>query len=125
MRAWITSRLVGCGAALLVAACDADSACDPGQREQQGACIPIAAVSDAGSADAGCGAPLKAKLGETCKADGDCNCEAPYCAIMQNAAEGYCSIKDCTLSPDDCPGGYQCFDLSIFSSELPRYCAKQ
>lgn len=132
-------------ALLLASACDAESPCDPGQRYTQGACLTVGAAGasgapagddasapvdaasgdDAGAVtDAGCTAAVESKLGAVCTGDADCNCASPYCAIMPNAAQGYCSLRDCSMVPDDCPSGYHCFDLSIFDPSLPRFCAQ-
>lgn len=130
--------------ALALAACDASSPCDEGMSYVQGACEPpgtdaggaadagsdaapdaLVSDDDSGTADAGgndAGCPVDDALGESCQVDGDCACGAPYCAKMPGQSAGYCTVRDCNLMPDNCPDGYQCFDLSVFSAALPKAC---
>jgi hypothetical protein len=102
-------------------ACEADDPCDKDQLDAQGRCTaraldastdsgPVAAASymdDAGS----CSEDPAEALRRACSQASDCNCAAPYCAIMPRQAKGVCT-RMCHAMPDDCPEGFRCFDLS-------------
>jgi hypothetical protein len=106
--------------------CDAKNPCDPGQTYQQGICLPGAASHadaavpkpndsgtmqlDAGDASA-CTEDRDTELGKACANNDACNCAAPFCAVMPGQPMGVCTVY-CHPSPDDCPSGYKCFDLS-------------
>jgi hypothetical protein len=116
-----------------VTGCEADHPCDNGQTYKQGSCVPAAKAEardagpntkedaaaesneDASASGNGGGTDCKedqAKvLGTSCMNDEGCNCAAPYCAVMPGQTTGYCTLY-CKPSPDDCPSGYRCFDLS-------------
>jgi hypothetical protein len=109
---------------LLLMSCDADEPCDPNQTHEQGVCTPTAASTDASAkssdaaadaqpadATSACKEERSAILGKACTADSDCNCAAPFCAVMPGQPMGLCTVY-CHASPDDCPDGYRCFDLS-------------
>ncbi len=106
--------------------CEADSPCDEDQMHVQGACAPksprskkdaatdevdAAMQSDSGSGGGICGENRSETLGKACADDAACNCSAPYCAKMPGQAMGTCTVF-CKTTPDDCPDGYRCFDLS-------------
>lgn len=73
-------------------------------------------------------ADTQAAFGKSCKdaaSSSDCPCApASYCAQMPGQAEGYCTAKDCKANPGICPSGWSCFDLSLFSPDLPSICMK-
>lgn len=121
---------------LALSACDADEPCDEGYTYEQGSCVlDSTGMRDAGGDsgrggsgggggnDAGmnpddedggasaCSEELDAILGTDCTADDECNCAAPFCAIMPGQPMGTCTVY-CNPDPDDCPDGYRCFDLS-------------
>ncbi len=59
-------------------------------------------------------------LGESCWAEFECaDFNADFCATRPGY-EGYCSIRDCTPSPNSCPQPYVCCE-SIMSG-LPNFC---
>lgn len=66
---------------------------------------------DAATSKPACSEERDAILGETCMSDDDCNCAAPYCAKMPGQTMGFCTVF-CESEPDDCPDGYNCFDLA-------------
>jgi hypothetical protein len=63
-------------------------------------------------------------FGATCKADADCTCKASYCALMPGQAQGTCTVMGCKQDQSLCPTGFSCFDLSMFSPDLPSICTK-
>jgi hypothetical protein len=64
---------------------------------------------DAGGDDAGGNDGLPTGLGEVCAGEDGCaGFEADYCAQRPGEATGYCTIENCTGSPDNCPGDYTC-----------------
>jgi hypothetical protein len=120
------SKLVLSLSWLWLCSCDAKQPCDPGQTYQQGLCLPTSAAnpdaatpkpndSGAQQTDAGdaatCAQDRDAELGSACTNNAECNCAAPFCAMMPGQATGVCTVY-CNPSPDDCPSGYKCFDLS-------------
>lgn len=121
--------------------CEADDPCDKGQVHEQGSCVtkpspkkdaasddvPDAAMqSDSGSGGGQtCSESRDDTLGKQCTDDDGCNCAAPYCAKMPGAPMGTCTVF-CTPSPDDCPDGYRCFDLSTLGVTGYRpFCIKK
>lgn len=130
--------------------CDPSSPCDPDQHIQDSVCIDDArgasgpnggggASADAGAAsprDAGvddaldasteCTQPLDDALGVDCADQTACGCAAPYCAVMPGQTIGSCTTRDCDPAGDDCPSGYQCFDLSSLGvMGVPTFCMPQ
>ena len=115
-------------------ACASEAECDPDQTLVDGVCIPNAidsGVADAGSSsDSGAvagdgggpdfGSPCTDSAGHT-----DCADPAPYCAVMPGAAEGVCTRDGCLDSPEVCPTGWNCVDLSRFMPGLPSICIEQ
>jgi hypothetical protein len=63
-----------------------------------------------------------AGFGAPCKLPADCTCEADYCALMPGQATGYCTKQGCKQDASLCPSGWSCFDLSLFSPDLPAIC---
>jgi hypothetical protein len=112
---------------LWLSGCEADDPCDEGYTYKQGACLldpemeskDAGATPDAGDVpaeDAGengteCDEDQSQVLGKSCMSDEGCNCAAPYCALQPGQTVGFCTVN-CKPSPDDCPNGYRCFDLS-------------
>ncbi len=112
-----------------------DTRCDPGQEFRNGECVQAAAdagVDDAAAADDAAGADaatapedaaagsdaVSVPLGTTCLEDADCGGETNFCARQPGTPSGYCSIKGCTVSPNDCPEGYTCVDMSQYAPGL-------
>ncbi|MBN2717612.1 MAG: hypothetical protein JXX14_17300 [Deltaproteobacteria bacterium] len=61
-------------------------------------------------------------LGEACASDADCTqYNADYCVLIPGTAEGFCSVRDCTVSPDSCPDEYTCCD-TINKNDWPIHC---
>jgi hypothetical protein len=132
---------------LWLVGCEADDPCGKGYVRRQGACQP-AAANDAGSkpepdsgseampdagpaADGGGGGGSECKedqsevLDKACTNDDGCNCAAPYCAVQPGQSTGFCTVY-CTLSPDDCPSGWRCFDLSAVGVQgIKPFCVKK
>ena len=52
-------------------------------------------------------------LGKLCTTEDGCaEYEANYCVFVPGVG-GYCSVKDCTLDPNDCPSGYRCCEYTF------------
>lgn len=122
LRLLFTAWLLGCAP---------DPACDPGQREELGSCLPVAKpAKDAGASgdDAGSGKPdagpaddCKPRaghyegFGKACTTDADCtSCLAPLCAT---SPINMCSRVQCKGDPEACPPGWTCTDISAFSGD--------
>ena len=45
--------------------------------------------------------------------------EANYCVIVPGIG-GYCSVQDCSVTNDECPGDYVCCDYNM--EEFPNAC---
>lgn len=97
--------------------CEIDDPC-PGEGEEvsQNLCRRVA--TDASMPDGG------GALGDTCTGDTGCGTDAPYCAKSPFDAEGFCTLRDCTVSPNDCPDGYVCDDSAV-QFGAPTYCTAQ
>jgi hypothetical protein len=120
-----------------LAACDPSPACDPGQHEDTGNCLPNAKSADAGGGskadassdrdDAGSAAADGAAssshactpgpghydgFGDKCTKDSDCGCIAPKCATP---GLEYCSRFECQDDPDACPLGWKCTDIEALA----------
>jgi hypothetical protein len=118
MRCISFMSLLGC---LMTLACDAEDACDSGQRYEQGVCVtPMKAVV---AVDAGCTEVLEDEIGATCVDDAECSCAAPFCAVQPGQTEGYCTILGCKEPGGSCPAGYSCLDLSAFG--VDPFCAPE
>jgi hypothetical protein len=133
--------------ALALSSCDPDPACDEGQRADLGSCLPLSKdsglkdagrsadggrPSDAGRSsvgtsdedasislapDSGC-TPRPGHydgFGDSCTTDADCHsCIAPTCA---SSPLNMCSRINCQTNTAACPPGWQCADISAFSSD--------
>lgn len=129
-------------AALLAIALDLagclGSRCSPGQVLFEGMCRaprPADARGDAGDGgvhgdatgltdlEAGAAPPITG-LGDLCGASKPCTGEANYCVLQLGATDGYCSLRDCQLAPDNCPSGYTCRDLTQFMPGFPLFCSR-
>jgi hypothetical protein len=135
LKALLGLSLLGC------CSCDAKNPCDPGQTYMQGICLPGAAshadaatpkpndsgatAADSGATSSACAEDRSAVLGKACTSDDACNCAAPFCAVMPGQPMGVCTVY-CHPSPDDCPSGYKCFDLSALGvSGYEPFCLAQ
>jgi hypothetical protein len=106
-------------AAIAVASCSVGSdKCGEGYIEKLGACQKGSATGGKKSTaikDAdldGLADETVTGLGETCKSQPECAGKgADYCMIDPTNGIGTCSIKDCTVSPNSCPGEYTCCQL--------------
>lgn len=49
--------------------------------------------------------------------------EASYCLLEPGKTEGYCTMGDCSATPNDCPGGYRCCNMPI--EGVPNFCATE
>lgn len=143
-RIWSGSRWLGPSIAasfLGFWGCANQAKCDPGYELEGSRCAPVEQVipdEPDGGAGAG-GAPSEVdscdpsesagvEFGTPCR-DGvthsDCGCPAPVCAIQPGAAEGFCTQVDCVRSPEVCPTGWSCFDLSAIDPTYPPICVAQ
>ncbi len=127
-----------------------DDACADDQVYEDGACKakPASAGSNAGgtstSGDAGAptsteggtpaasegGAPAASQggagtgdsaFGASCEAHADCQAPTDYCAESP-VAPAYCTAQGCDESPEICPEGWTCFDVSQFAPGEPWIC---
>jgi hypothetical protein len=56
-------------------------------------------------------------LGNPCTSDADCaGNDATYCDLFVTKG---CLVQGCSLSPDNCPEGYECCDLSAYMIPKP------
>ncbi len=68
---------------------------------------------------------LPTGFGKYCTSDADCaGLEADHCAIDPETQDGFCTVKNCTVQPNDCPVGYMCCD-SPESFGQPNACISQ
>lgn len=92
---------------------------------------PPADTGDAGGAPAASSesgepaAPAKLSAegeGTACTADDQCSAfpDAKSCDAFVMA----CSIKNCTIEPDNCPDEYACCDVTAFAPGAPNVCIK-
>ena len=77
---------------------------------------------DAGDDDGG----VPTGLGEPCtETDNACAAyEANYCAWNPQTSTGYCTVINCSQTPDDCPADYHCCDFT-FTPEAPNFCVNE
>lgn len=119
-------------AAILVPGClyDPDKPCGDELEFEAGTCVcPEGTIARAdggceqlsvgdGDAVGGAGGAMDGNeppLGARCKSDKACaTIEDGYCDIIK----GWCTKKDCSLENDECPGGWECCDLTAFGLEL-------
>jgi hypothetical protein len=81
---------------------------------------------DAGENDTGRDAGwVPEGLGEVCLTRGfETECidhEASFCLVEPGETDGYCTIGDCTVAPNDCPDGYKCCNMPV--EGMPNFCA--
>jgi hypothetical protein len=119
-----------------------DDACAEDQVYEDGACKakPASAGSDAGgtssSGDAGSPASSEGGMppgsmggastadpafGVSCEDHSDCEAPTDYCAASP-VAPAYCTAQGCDESPEICPEGWTCFDVSQFAPGEPWIC---
>jgi hypothetical protein len=61
-------------------------------------------------------------LGGDCTSDADCKKDnADYCVLVPGNAEGFCTLKNCSSSPDDCPADYTCC-VTAADADWPNHC---
>jgi hypothetical protein len=136
------SWVVGCFSVLLATGCleDPDKSCSSDEKFENKVCVPDdgadgasdgadADGADADGADAAGdagGAGGDAEFGKECADASECPAGTPYCAKGPTAEVGYCTVTDCDEdNPGElCPATWTCFDLSIFSPELPTMCQR-
>jgi hypothetical protein len=106
-----------------------DGSCAPRHDETKDTELTQTPNSDAGADDAGAdteenteGDGLPKGMDDVCSDSAPCTGEADFCNQTPGEPEGVCTIQGCTLDPDDCPAGYNCFDLSVFLATLPTIC---
>ena len=124
------------GIGLPVTGCLKDR-CDAGQILVAGQCSPVTASMDAGGRDGSSdrrargdsslqdGRENGAALGATCKGEEDCSDNATFCVVMPGDETGYCTIEKCTVTPNNCPSGYLCMDISLYVPGIPNLCIAQ
>jgi len=91
----------------LVPGCGMDDAdrCRPDMVYKNGACYPQ------GAGPAG--------LGEACTNAEDCILDGTdHCAINLGETEGFCTIRDCSAEPDDCPTDWKCCNFADSINDL-------
>jgi hypothetical protein len=67
------------------------------------------------------------QLGESCLCDADCGQNYAYCfkEFLLDNGDTYCTIADCTVSPDSCPENYRCNDFyTVADPPQPPFCQK-
>ncbi|MBK8480637.1 MAG: hypothetical protein IPL40_05620 [Proteobacteria bacterium] len=114
------------GQVLFEGMCRAAAADAGGNAVDAGGAVEAGAQTDAGAggaADAD-GGKLISGLGEACDAASPCAGDADYCVVQLGQSAGYCSLRDCQLSPNDCPPGYLCKDLRQFMPQFPLFCSR-
>jgi len=108
-----------------------DDACDSDQVLVDGKCVarqPDGGNDDGGNDPDGSNGgdqDLPAGMGDACEDDSGCTQEATYCAYNPMSQSGYCTLKDCTVEPNDCPAPYTCYDMSVMSPTLPTVCLSE
>ncbi len=100
----------------------ADNTCWP-IGDDEGGDSDTQEIGDGGvDTDEGDGGAIPEGMGESCFNHDDCDKPpATYCLKDMGAAEGYCTIEDCTTAPDNCPADYACCDFVI--DGIPNFCA--
>lgn len=63
-------------------------------------------------------------FGAKCGKSADCSAPADYCAVQPGQPEGYCTATGCKEDASLCPGGWGCFDASMFQPGAPSFCSK-
>jgi len=109
--------------------------CDPGQVLVGGQCLPDdqppdgannrghvdAAGTDLESSDASHEGAAD-NFGASCREHEQCVGSADFCVVMPGNTTGYCTFKDCTITPNSCPEGYTCMDISLYVPGKPNLC---
>lgn len=96
--------------------------CAPGFALDGRTCVPVIEPADAGSVDAGtidagavdsgeADAGVQVFLEQPCTGHDECGPDAPFCDTFYY---DMCVISGCTVSPDDCPSGWECCDFTSF-----------
>jgi hypothetical protein len=110
------------GALAVVSCTVGEDKCGKGFKEKLGACAKVTATggrTSVASTDADLDAlgeenqpETVSGLHDSCQDQSDCaNKGADYCAVDPTTGIGFCTIKDCTVNPDSCPGEYLCCKL--------------
>ena len=105
---------------LVVVACapTADERCGGPTKWEDKTCMPVEEPE--------AGVALPEGLDEACLTMGlETECveyEAEYCLVEPGKPEGYCTMADCTVEPDDCPPGFKCCDITV--KGIVNFCAK-
>jgi hypothetical protein len=117
MRAMMTI-LCTVWAVALISCIDDDDRC--GDLEWQEANLWCQGATDTSVVDTGTGAGTDTAtdsmpapiLGEACNSDADCTqYNADYCLIAPQGGN-FCTLKNCSATPDNCPDGYTCCVMS-------------
>jgi hypothetical protein len=110
------------GACVIVSCTVGEDKCGKGFVEKMGACAKASASggrtsvapTDANLDAVGDGDKTQSVSGlyDSCEIQPDCaGKDANYCAMDPTNGIGFCTIKDCTVSPDNCPKEYKCCQL--------------
>ncbi len=67
------------------------------------------------------GAASDSPFGATCAEHTDCEAPTDYCA-KSPVAPAYCTAQGCDETPEICPEGWTCFDVSQFAPGEPWIC---
>ncbi|MFT3924651.1 MAG: hypothetical protein QM778_19075 [Myxococcales bacterium] len=114
---------------------DPEDSCSSNEKFENKVCVPDTGdgdgdgddtQADAGSDSGTQGGVDATGFGTVCTKDAECMPNAPYCAIMPGAPNGYCTKQGCTVDNPGavCPTGWTCFDLSVFDPSLSTMCRK-
>lgn len=113
--------LAGTGACL-----DDDERCGDWEYADGGCYPPKDAAADTPGRKDASRDGLPTGMGDSCAPTGPaCTGDASYCAFNPLVGAGKCTLSDCTLSPNDCPAGYLCFDGATKLPGLPTFCLTQ
>jgi len=75
-----------------------------------------------GGADTGTDEAAPPILEEECEEDADCAVyHADYCLKVDAATPGFCTLRNCSPEPDNCPDGYVCC-LSAMPTFFEDHC---
>ncbi len=69
--------------------------------------------------------PRLSAEGEGTACTSDDQCSAFPDATSCDAFVKMCSIKDCSIDPNNCPEGYACCDVSVFAPGAPNVCIRE
>ena len=88
----------------------------------EGGAPPASSEGGAPPASSEGGAPPAVDgFGATCEDHADCEAPTDYCAASP-VAPAYCTAQGCDESPEICPEGWTCFDVSQFAPGEPWIC---